>query len=109
MDPRWFGLSTSKALIVSWAGNPEQSETEIEPTIDIGGHNIEHADGMTSAALKIDHISSKGKIFIKQKRYLLITDRELYLDREIIYLVANIACNWRCEMYSPQFCIQLII
>ena len=68
MDPNWFSLSTSETLIVSWAGNPKQSETEIEPTIDIGGQNIDHTDARTSGSLRIDHISGKGKIIMKNKR-----------------------------------------
>ena len=69
MDPHWFSLSTSGALIVSWAGNAKQSETEIEPIVDIGGQNIDHTNALMPPTLKIDRISSKGKIVLKHKGY----------------------------------------
>lgn len=67
MDPNWFNLSTCGALVVSWAGNPKETETEIEPTIDIGGQNIDHTNEGRAASMRIDHISGKGKVTMKLK------------------------------------------
>eukprot|EP00794_Sanderia_malayensis_P006315 gene6315-7038_t len=66
MEQDWFTLSNCGALIVSWAGCPMQSESEIEPTVDIGGRSIanEERDGRTTN-LRIDRISGKGKVVMK--------------------------------------------
>ena len=71
MEPSWFSLATSEALIVSWAGWPQKSAHDIEPTIDIGGQSIEHTD-RTASSLQIDHISGKGKIVLKSRARCVI-------------------------------------
>ncbi len=45
-----------------------QNESEIEPTIDIGGRSIanEGKDGRFTK-LRIDHISGKGKVVMKSR------------------------------------------
>lgn len=84
MDPSWFSLATSEALIVSWAGWPQKSVHDIEPTIDIGGQSIEHTDA-ASSSLQIDHISGKGKIVLKSRA------------RSVILMMQFLKCREKCN------------
>ena len=70
MDQGWFTLSTCGALLVSWAGCPQHLESEIEPTIDIGGRSVAH-DENDAKFMRIDHVSLDGKVVMRSRARLV--------------------------------------